>query len=99
MINDTLTPVGYSIATPGHLGIYDYDRLCTGGSIHPTGAGWGFQHCVNDAGEHVTLITPDVGYVQSVIEAGVESLTGLAVPSTKFTMQRPGWPEEWMAYN
>ena len=97
MTNATLKPVGYSVATPRALGIHDYDRLCTGGSIHPTDGGWGFQHCVDDDGEHVTLITHDVGCIQGIIQGGNENLTALTTPPNKFTMSRPGWPEEWMA--
>jgi hypothetical protein len=48
------------------------------------------------AGEHVTGIGDDVGYLELLVSAGGESLVGLQIPREKCPLLMPGWPDDWM---
>jgi hypothetical protein len=89
------TPVEYGFCTPDMLG-EDYKYFCTVVGLEPTAKGWGFLHCVDEAGNHSTRATDDVPFLRLLIAANrTKALGSLVIPPDKFPIVRAGWPDEW----
>ena len=91
-----LTPREFAFATPQDLGgVADYRQFCESVGLEPIAEGWGFLHCEDEKGHHVTLLTPDVEYQRMLISAPASLRVGLQVPAGKYPLRRNGWPDEW----
>lgn len=91
------TPVEYAFFTPDMLGD-GCKYFCTAIRLEPTAKGWGFLHCVDEAGNHWTHVTDDVPYLRLLTTAyEMKALGGLMIPLDKFPINRAGWPGEEVA--
>jgi hypothetical protein len=53
----------------------------------------GFMLCYQDDGRRLSVFTYDSEYVQAL---GASNPGWIRIPSNKFPLRRPGWPEDWL---
>jgi hypothetical protein len=95
-VEPTPRPLEYSFATPAALGGHrNYRLFCKRVGLPATRRGYGFLHCVDNGGFHVTRLTEDVHYLRWLIQIGPQARAGLVIPPSKFPRKRLGWPDEW----
>lgn len=95
----SLAPREFSFATPADLdGPGNYRRFCRAAGLPPISGGWGFLHCTDEHGQHVTAVTSDVAYQRMLTEANATpgALAELEIPAEKYPQVRDGWPDEWV---
>lgn len=83
--------------TPKEFAFADTRELCAGIGLPWKPGGYGLLFCVDDNGGRVTAVTDDVEYLDLLSESPQSIRAGLDVAAEKFTMTRPGWPDEWAA--
>ena len=98
-----------SFWTPQALGgVESYQRIRQGLRLQPVPGGYAALHLESDDGARSTWLTPDPDYVRAILDVqrdmrsgavAYESLVGIALAQEKFTVKRPGWPDEWMRGN
>ncbi len=63
-----MKPVEWSFLTREKCGT-DYEYVCAVAQLEPTDEGWGFLHCIDDNGAHMTAVTDDPGYLEVIVSA------------------------------
>lgn len=88
--------VEFSFLTPEEFGA-DYVHLCDVAGLDPTDGGYGLIHLLDADDERISAISTDVEYVRRLVANLNDSDEGVEIAAERFSEQRAGWPDDWMA--